>query len=422
MIKEGWKKILASELNRKAKLVLQANDPMVIAVTGSVGKSSTKEAIFSVLSQKFHCWRNEGNFNNEIGVPLTILGVKKPVGVGRWLKFLWHNRFHNSDITNYPACLILEIAADRKGDIKYLCDMIRPTIGVVTNIGESHMEYFGSKKGIMIEKRSLVESLPKNGKAILNFDDSLVMEMKKKTKANVLTYGLKNGADVGASNIKIELTGTSFKLIYNGSIVPMQIKLVGYSFVLSALAATAVGLSMGINILEIAAGLAKWEALPGRMKFIMGKNGQQIIDDTYNASPDSMINAIESMKLMRISKRKVGVLGSMWELGKATKEGHYKVGKRAGRYFDRLLCVEEYAEIYKQGALAAGMKEENILIFANTDQLLKYVEKILQPDDVILVKGSQSKNRLEKVVKKLMLEPQRAEELLVRQTNDWKDR
>jgi UDP-N-acetylmuramoyl-tripeptide--D-alanyl-D-alanine ligase len=422
MLKESWLKFLASELSNQAKVVLKKYDPLVIGVTGSVGKSSTKEAIYAVLNQKFHTWRNVGNLNNELGVPLTILGHEKPVGVGGWLKFVLKNKLSNINIPNYPACLVLEIAADKKGDLKYLCDMIKPTIGVVTNVGESHMEFFGNKKSIMIEKRTLIESLPKNGKAILNFDDELVMQMQKKSSAEVTSYGLKKGADIGASNIKIELAGTNFKLIYNGSVVPIKIKPIGYSFVMSALAAVSVGLSMGMNILEIVKGLSTWESLPGRMKLIAGENNIRIIDDTYNASPDSVINAIESMKLMQIKNRKVAILGSMWELGKATKAGHDKVGKRAGRYFDKLLCVESYAELIRKGALKAGMKDSNIMVFSNTNELLNNLDNILHENDVLLVKGSQSKNRLERVVKKLMIEKSKAPDLLVRQSDDWRDK
>lgn len=419
LLKANWVKLLAWVLKKRAKYVLAKFKPLVIGVTGSVGKSSTKEAIYAVLSQKFPVLRNEGNFNNELGVPLTIIRQKKPEGVWAWFKFMFSSYFLVVKIHEYPSYLVLELAADKRGDIKYLCDLVQPAIGVITNIGDSHLEFFGNIKKTTIEKRALVELLPKEGRAVLNFDDERVMSMIAKTKAKIMTYGLKKGADITASNITIDRKGTSFKLVFQGSVVPVRLEMIGYSFVRSALAATAVGIVVGMDLMDIIKGLQSWEPLPGRMRMVEGKNNILIIDDTYNASPDSVINAIDSMRLMKIKERKVAILGSMWELGKATKKGHLSVGKRAGRYFDLLVCVEEFGDIIEQGALLSGMPKSKILVYTTTKQLLKDIDNILKKDDVVLVKGSQCKNRLEKVVKKIMKKPTLAKKMLVRQSIEW---
>jgi UDP-N-acetylmuramoyl-tripeptide--D-alanyl-D-alanine ligase len=399
---------------------LEKYDPLVVGITGSVGKSTTKEAIYNVLSEKFFVRRNVSNYNNELGLPLSITGLKKPVGVLNWLIFCFNSGSELKKMKDFPTHLVLEMGADKKGDIAHLCALVKPMIGVITNVGESHMEFLGSKKGIMIEKRALIESLPKNGRAVLNFDDELVMKMKTKSKAKIMTYGLKKGSDVSAQNISIKPNGTSFKLSYNGSIIPVKIKLLGLGAVRAALAATAVGLAVDMDIIHIVEGLKKWQSLPGRMNLIAGKNNMVIIDDSYNASSrESIISGIESLKRMTVNSRKVAVLGSMWEMGAATEEGHREVGKRAARYFDIIIAVEENAKYYKEGALVAGMAENDILIFSTTDELLLVLEKYLQPGDLVYVKGSQGKNRLEKVVYKLMKDKHRAKDILVRQSAEW---
>ena len=422
LLKTKWLEFLAWVLRGRARKVLKEHKPLVIGVTGSVGKSTTKEAIYSVLKYKFPVLRNEGNFNNEIGVPLTIIRQEKPEGVGEWLKFIIFGNSFVKIQNDYPSYLVLELAADKAGDIGYLCNLVEPTIGVVTNIGDSHLEFFGNKKKTTIEKRALIESLPREGRAILNFDDERVLGMAKFTKAKVVTYGLKKGAQISAINILVDNNGTLFKLVYEGSVIPVRIKMIGYSFVRAALAATAVGVAVGMDLVDIIQALQTWEPLAGRMRIIEGKNKMTIVDDSYNASLDSVINAIESMKLMKVAGRKVAVLGSMWELGKMTKKDHIEAGKRAGRFFDLLVCVEEFGDIIKQGAIKVGMKEENILVYDSTDLLLKDIDQIFLSGDTVLVKGSQSKNRLEKLIKEIMKDSTLAEKILVRQSKEWQNK
>jgi len=395
-------------------------DPLVVGVTGSVGKSTTKEAVYSVLAEKFFVRRNQSNYNNEIGLPLSITGLEKPVGIAAWLIFVVNSWLAVRRIKDFPTHLVLEMGADKKGDINYLANMVQPLIGVVTNVGDSHMEFLGSKKGIMMEKRGLIESLPKTGRAVLNFDDDMVKDMQSKSKAPVITYGLKKGADVSAQNIIFKPNGSSFKLNYNGSIIPVKISLLGMGAVRAALAAVAVGLAVDMDIIHIVEGLRKWRPLPGRMNLIAGRNNMTIVDDSYNASSrESVMAGIETLKRMDFSGRKVAVLGSMWEMGAATEKGHIEVGKRAARYFDILVGVESNAYLYKKGAISAGMSEDAIMIFPTTDELLARVDDLFISGDMVYVKGSQGKNRLEKLVYQLMKDKTKAKDMLARQSEEW---
>ncbi|MFA4930700.1 MAG: UDP-N-acetylmuramoyl-tripeptide--D-alanyl-D-alanine ligase [Patescibacteria group bacterium] len=420
-IRAAWNKFIAGVLYERANYVLNKFEPLVIGVTGSVGKTSTKEAIYAVLSSKFMVAKSQGNLNNEIGLPLSIIGSKKPVGVWSWLIFLVTSWWTVRRLNDYPPYLILEMAADKKGDMTYLSRLAKPTVGVVTNVADSHLEFFGSKKTIMMEKRVLVESLPRVGRAILNYDDPLVMAMAKKTRAKVITYGLKKGAMVSAQNIHINTAGTTFKLVYNGHMMPIQMKVVGYSAVYSALAAMAVGLALDMTIIDVKEAIAKWSSVAGRMRILKGKNNILILDDSYNASSkESVLTAFKTIKMMDIGKRRrVGVLGSMWELGKQTRPTHLAVGEVAGKLFDVLIVVEAHALIIKEGAVKSGMKESNIFCYQRTDDLLSDIDQLLIGDDFVFIKGSQGKNRLEKVVRVLLKDKSQAKKLLVRQSKEW---
>ncbi|MFZ5392476.1 MAG: UDP-N-acetylmuramoyl-tripeptide--D-alanyl-D-alanine ligase [Patescibacteria group bacterium] len=418
MVKNIWRGFLAQILGRQADFLLKKFQPMVVGVTGSVGKTMTKELIYTVLREKNDTIRNEGNFNNEIGVPLSIIGLDKPQGVVDWLGFLAKVDSEIKKRKNFPAYLVLELGADRQGDIKKLCKLVRPTIGVVTTVGASHLEYFLTMKNIVKEKRSLIESLPKHGWAILNYDDNNVLRMRTKTKAKVLTYGYKDGADLRAANVTFDFSGTFFKLVYQGSMIPVKINNVGYPYVKASLAAIAVGLAVGMEIIDIVNGLSKLGKVPGRMNFLEGERDIMILDDTYNASPTSMLAAFDTIRALKIKKRKVAILGSMWELGKEEEKGHIEVGKMAGKIFDEVVLLEKNSNFYEKGLLQSKIAREKIHLFSTIDVLLDHIENIVLPGDFLFLKGSRSKNHLEKVVKLFMREKSQAEKLLVAHGKD----
>lgn len=299
------KKFFQKLLRYYAVKVLKKYGPFVIGVTGSVGKSSTKEAIYAVLKDRFNVRRSLKNYNNEIGLPLTVLGRLSPgKNLAGWLRVFWMALgsiwFPEK---SYPKILILEMAADHPGDIKYLTKIAPCQIGVVTAIGPSHLEFFKNIDGIIKEKQGLVGHLPSNGWAILNADDPQVLAMKEKTKAKILTFGFCEEADVRAMEFKLEQEsglenyGIRFKIKYSGSMVPVFLpNVLGKSTVYAALAAAAVGATFGLNLIEIAESLKSFEPLPGRLRLLKGLKNTLIIDDTYNSSPNAVRAALEVLQ------------------------------------------------------------------------------------------------------------------------------
>jgi len=409
------RKILQFILKIFAKLVLKKYKPVIIAVTGNVGKTSTKEAIYHVLKTHFgerQVRRNIRNYNNEIGVPLTIFGLETGGrSIFRWLirfiKVSWMIIFK----IPYPNFLILEMGADRPGDIKYLVKFVHPKIGLITALGEIpvHVEFFTSPQQIAQEKKNLVKSLKEEEIAILNYDDEKVREMGEDIKAKVLTYGLEDKADVRAINYDIE---GNFKLEFKGSSVPGKlINVLGTQHLYSALAAAAVGVVFDMNLVEITEALKEFRALPGRMHLIKGIKNSLIIDDTYNAALLSMEAALDSLEIFE-NKRKIVVLGDMLEIGRYTAEAHQKIGKKAAEIGDLIFAVGTRAKFIVEAAIKAGFPKNKIFHFMDSKEAGKAVQKELKEEDIVLVKGSRAME-MERIVKEIMAEPNKADELLI---------
>ena len=434
-MKELSKKVIQYVLRVLAQAVLHKYKPQVIGVTGSIGKTSTKEAIFAVLSPKFKVRRNTKNYNNEIGLPLTILGL--PSGNSSllaWIKVLFGAiKLVLVADKNFPEFLILEMGVDHVGDMKYLTSIAPCNIGVVTKIAPVHLEYFKSLEKIAKEKSVIVSHLDSNGWAILNYDNELTREMKEVVKGRTITFGLQDGADLRAMEVNVSqdcpenatplsaITGLSFKMAYGGAIVPVLLpNILGEHLIYAALAGAAVGLSRGMNLLEVAQNLRMFKAPKGRMSLISGINGSTIIDDTYNSSPDSAVAAVQVLgKIKVVHNKKIAIFGDMLELGSYTVEGHERVGQAVvDNGVDLLIVCGERAKIIADEALAQGMAKENIFSFIDIDQAGRLALDRIEPNDYVLVKGSQGA-RMEKVVKVLMLKPERASELLVRQEDAW---
>lgn len=414
-------------------MILAKYRPTVVGVTGSVGKTGTKEAVYAVLSYKYKTRKSLKNYNNELGVPLTIIGAEAPGrSVWGWLKVFLKALFliviRKGD---YPEMLVLEMGVDKPGDMKYLTDIVRCDVGIVTAIGPSHLEFFESVDKIQKEKGMLIEKLNRQGWSILNYDDEKVRELRKKSYAKVLTYGFDKKADVKAQNVlfnfdsnkkAVDLQGISFKLNYNGSVVPVRIpNVLGYSVIYSSLAAASIGLSFGMNLVDVSKALADFQSPAGRMKLINGIKETVIIDDTYNSSPQSCKAAGDFIKKVPVGTRgrKFAVMGDMLELGKYTEQGHREVGEylvKAG--INKLIVVGERARDIAHGAQEAGMNSNNIYHFSDNDSAGKFLQERIKTGDLIFIKGSQGA-RMEKIVKELMADPLRAEELLVRQGKGW---
>ncbi len=428
------RKILQFKLKFFAQRILKKYQPIVIGITGSVGKTSAREAIYLVLKDKRSVRLSPKNYNNEIGLPLTIIGADSP---GRnlqawWLIFikalgllLWKDK-------NYPQILILEMGTDRPGDLAYLTKIAPPTISVVTGVSRSHLEYFSSLDNIRKEKQVLVENIKKTnnaGLAVLNYDNKLSREMSLVSKAPVLTYGLQAGADLRAEDLTFnfskdgyELAGINFKLNYQGSVVPVSLpQALTESAVTAALAGAAVGIYFKFNLIEIAQALRPFSLPRGRMNILAGAKHTFIIDDTYNASPVSALAALDTLDRIQIdeSATKYAILGDMLELGKYSVDGHRLVGQKfANSTIKYLIVIGEKSRDIIQGAISAGLADDYIFHFDQVEKVAPFLLNKLRAGDLILIKGSQGM-RLEKIVKELLAEPERASELLVRQSPEW---
>jgi UDP-N-acetylmuramoyl-tripeptide--D-alanyl-D-alanine ligase len=357
-------------------------NPRVIGVTGSVGKTTTKELIAAVLGTRYRTFKSEGNYNNEIGLPLMLLKLTEA-----------HER------------AVLEMGFYQPGEIRFLCQLARPHVGVVNNVYAVHLERAGSIENIASGKAELVEALPPapEGVAVLNYDDPLVLAMKDRTPARVITYGLDPAADVWADGIEsLGLAGVHFHLHYRRETLHVRVPLLGRHSVHTALRAVAVGLSEGLTWQEIVEGLQAIGATQLRLVAVTGPQGSLILDDTYNASPESVVAALNL--LADLEGRRVAVLGDMLELGSYEELGHRLVGRRAGDVADLLITVGPRARVIAHEAREAGLAPEAVVELEDSGQALRLLRQVIQPGDVVLLKGSRAV-RLDTIVPALEVRP-----------------
>jgi UDP-N-acetylmuramoyl-tripeptide--D-alanyl-D-alanine ligase len=338
-------------------------DPLVVGVTGSIAKTSTKEQTAEVLAERFTVLRSTGNENNEIGLPLTLfrLGPEHEVAV-------------------------LEMGMYVPREIATLAALARPSIGVVTAVRGTHLSRAGSIDAIEQGKGELVEALPGDGTAILNADDPRVRRMASRTRATVVTYGFDERADVTAEDVvPLGESGMRFTLRVDGRRVTVRSPALGRHSVHNALAAAAVGLAAGMSHEQVARGLARPFRAPHRTTLVAA-GGWRILDDSYNAAPDSMAAAVEL--LATLPGRRIAVLGEMLELGDASAEAHREVGRRAAGVTDRLVVVGAGAAGIAEGARRAGMDEARVAQVVDRDEALRILCALLRPGDAVLIKAS----------------------------------
>ena len=340
----------------------------VVGITGSVGKTTTKEITAAVLRQRFVTLKSAGNLNNEIGLPLTLLQLDDS-----------HQR------------AVLEMGMYALGEIAQLCRIAQPRIGVITNVGPVHLERVGTIERVAQAKAELVEALPADGVALLNADEPLVAAMRGLTKARVFLYGLTRDCDLWADQIVGEgLDGIRFRFHYQGETVHVKVPLLGRHSVHTALRAAAVGLVEGLNWEEIVTGLQDVGAQL-RLVVVRGINGATLLDDTYNASPASMLAALNLLEDMAVGDgRRIAVLGDMMELGSQEEEGHRLVGARAADVADFLLTVGPKARWTAHEAKAAGQPSGSVRAVENAAEAIALLRTVIGPGDVVLVKGSRA--------------------------------
>jgi UDP-N-acetylmuramoyl-tripeptide--D-alanyl-D-alanine ligase len=349
----------------------------VVGVTGSVGKSTTKEAIAQVLSQRYVTLKSAANLNNEIGLPLNVL-----------------------KLTPQHQYAVLEMGFYVPGEIAQLCAIARPQIGVVNNIGTVHAERAGSQEAIAQGKGELVEALPAGpeGVSILNYDDPLVRAMQSRTKAQVFYYGLDPAADLWADQLEsMGLEGIRFCLHYKKDTLHLHVPMIGRHSVQTALRAASVGLAANMAWDEIIRGLQEHKTQL-RLNTVRAKNGALILDDTYNATPESTLAALNL--LCDLTGRRIAVLGDMLELGQYERAGHEKVGARTAEVADMLITLGQRAHMIAEAASQAGMKKSAIREYEEIGPVVDWLKENLAKNDVVLVKGSRGL-RMDQIVANL---------------------
>ena len=352
--------------------------PRVIGITGSVGKTTTKELAAAVLARRYVTLKSEASYNNEIGLPLTLM-----------------------QLTSEHERVVLEMGMYDVGEISDLARIAQPHVGVVTIIGPVHLERAGTIERIVQAKMELVEALPPapEGVAILNYDDERVRGMAQATQARVFYYGLSPQADLWADDIEgLGLEGIRFRLHYENEVLHVRIPLLGRHAVHTALRAAAVGLVEGLNWQEIIEGL-RAPSPQLRLVSVPGPEGSTILDDTYNASPASTIAALNLLE--ELDGRRIAVLGDMLELGDYEQEGHEKVGMRALEVADVLITLGARGRIIGEAAVRWGMPADQVYIVEGNAEAVALLEQMVTGDDVILVKGSRGM-RMEEIVNALV--------------------
>lgn len=348
----------------------------VIGITGSTGKTTTKEFVTAVLGSRLRVTSTKGNRNNEIGVPLTVMDAGAVTDV-----------------------LVVEMGMRGKGQIAELCEIARPTIGLVTNVGASHVEFLGSLESIASAKAELVEAIPEDGVVFLNGDDAFTEMLALSSRAPVVRYGLAEACDIRAVEIELDTESrASFTIVAQGARIPVSLSVPGRHNVYNALAATALGLHLGLEPEAISEALAGATAGEMRMQVFTSATGIHVINDAYNANPTSMRAAVETLANMTTAERRVAVLGDMAELGSLAELAHFNIGEEiAGLPIDALITVGERAARIADGARAGGMDPGNIRPCATADEASEVLDDELEPGDVVLVKASRVMG-LERVV------------------------
>lgn len=438
-----FKKAIAWLLKIEARVVLHKYRPRIIAVTGSVGKTSTKDAIFAVLSPGMHVRGSQKSFNSEIGLPLTILGRpnawKNPL---RWLQNLLDGLFLIIFPARYPRWLVLEVGADEQGDISSLASWLSVDVAVITRLPEVpvHVEFFDSVEAVIEEKASLINALKHDGTLVVYKDDmhtKMLLERAHARGAHTITFGLHRGADVWMRDMHLAReasarfpSGMNAEVVSNSGASERAARVelsgvAGAHAFLPVVAAVAVGQALGLSLEESARNVGTYEPPEGRMHLIEGIKNSLLIDDTYNSSPAAVVAALDTLqsvgKASRKPARTIAVLADMLELGRRSTEEHRKIGAHVANTANILVAVGFRSRQIAESALDNGMRDEQILQYEDASAALIELPNIIEAGDIVLIKGSQSM-RMERVTKALMRDPELAPKLLVRQDEEWKKR
>lgn len=435
-MREIFKAVVIVLLRYESKAVLKKYKPKIIAITGTVGKTSTRDAVYKALSEFEYARRSPKNFNTEFGIPLTILGAKNP---GRsptgWIKVLFEGLVLIIFPTHYPKWLVLEVGTDRPGDIREITTWLKPDIVIVTKLSKVpvHVENFAGPEDLFEEKGHLVRALRPGGTLILNSDDEDVMNYKNISEEKVMLFGNKFGSDIRAADYGIVYDdqkmprGIGFNVLVGEDAEPLPVAIsgtLGESHSYHVLAALSVIKLLGEDLRVAAKSFTRENPTPGRVRLIEGLKGSLIIDDTYNSSPVAVEEALKSLKSIKLSTRtgrRIAILGDMLELGRFTVDEHKKIGEKSAKVAKLLATVGIRSRYTAETALQKGMGEECVFQFDDSSEAGVFMKDLIKKGDIILVKGSQGM-RMEKIVEELMAHPEDREKLLVRQDAEWQNR
>src|SRR3989338_3339060 len=433
MLKLLLKKVVVFVITLQAKLVLAKYKPRIIAVTGSVGKTSTKDAIYAVLSDHEFVRKSEKSFNSDIGVPLTILGrpnaCNNPLG---WLSNIVAGLVLLLTKRHYPKWLVLEVGADRPGDIKKIAHWLTPDVVVVTRLANVpvHVEYFSSAEEVFMEKAELIKAMKSDGSLVLSHDDAHVLSLQNIVRTGVFTFGFSEGSDVRGFKVKVVYhgrkvkrpIGMSFYISHKEKNAEITLQgTVGRQIPYALLAAATVAIRLGITLDEIKKAFAHYQSQVGRMKLIEGIKDTTIIDDSYNSSPVAVREALDVLASLSLKGRKIAVLGDMLELGRFSVQEHKEIGSYAASQTDILITVGPRGRDFALGARQAGMQKENVIECNDAETAARILLECIIPADIVLIKGSQGV-RMERTVEALMAQPKEKDKLFVRQEEEWQRR
>ena len=422
-MKKILRSLIASFLAVLARAIIQKYRPIIVMITGSVGKTSTKDAVAAALGEHYYLRASEKSYNSEFGVPLTIIGAKNPWENGvAWLRVIQEALSLVLLPSHYPNLLVLEVGADSPGDLARILSIATPDAVVVTMLPEVpvHVEAYASPQAVRDEEFQPAYALAAGSPLIISADDGHSRKMAKRLSVNVIRVGYSPEADMRIQEPIFTKKGMTAALHYCGkNHTVVAANALGRTQLYAPAMALALATTLHLSVAEALTGLKKYAPPPGRARILEGKHGSTLIDDSYNASPAAVEEILGALELVPGSRRIVAI-GDMLELGRYSMQEHERIGALVAAHADMIVTVGHRSEALRAAAIRTGIEESHALGFATAQEAGHALQELVTEGDVVLVKGSQSM-RMERIVEMLLKNPEDSH-LLVRQDKEWKRR
>jgi len=422
-MKTIFRSIISGILRLLAKSKLAKSKPTLIGITGSIGKTSTKDAVVAILRQKFQVKAADGGYNTEIGVPLMILNQRSDntSSVASWARILW-KAFLDVSQGEHMDVLVVEMGVDKPGDMRELTKIISPDIAILTSIAANHIApgQFSSEQDILREKTGIAALQKKNNYFITNNDNPWIFSYVH-TGSTRLRYGEDGANEFVVSNVTGNVQGISFHVKGRSLDHDFRVPILGTYHTSVLVPAIICGELLGLTGEEIQKGLADFQLPKGRLRLLPGVHNSTIIDSSYNASKAAMLHALELVDSLP-APRKILCLGQMNELGERTEESHLEVARLAAQIGNLFILVGPDAKIYEQELLRVGVEKGTVHHFLDSQEAGKFLLPLIQDGDLVFVKGSQGGVRLERLIAEILADPATAKDVLVRQGPEWQNR